>query len=97
MYINAQISSRGDRSLIKLDVVGGMMLNRRSHNITAGGVVLTVTADETTLNTRYDDICAALESGDVTIYDCNKDVGYWKPATPKRAPAKKAPPKKEAP
>ena len=97
MFINTQVDSRGDKSLVKLDVVGGMTLDVRGHNISAGTIALANDNDDDALNARYDDICAALEAGDVIVYDCNKEVGYWKPATPKRAPAKKAPPKKEAP
>ena len=97
MYVLAQVDSRGNRNLVNLVTVGGVTLEASRQFIQGGTVVFYSSTDANSLNARFDDICAAVEAGDVTIYDCNKEVGYWKPATPKRAPAKKAPPKKEAP
>jgi len=92
MYVNAKITGSGTRNLVNLDLSIGMKLDSRRTQLSVGNVVVLNSATEEDLESRYQDICDALVDGNVNVYDCNKDIGYWKPA-PKRAVA----PKKAAP
>ena len=93
MYVNAKITGSGTRNLVNLDLSIGMKLDSRRTQLSVGNVVVLNSATEEDLESRYQDICDALVEGNVNVYDCNKDIGYWKPTAPKRAPAaaKKAP------
>lgn len=53
------------------------------------GTVAATSNDADALSARFEDIVDALNSGDVTVYDVRKDVGYWKPKTRAHSTAKK--------
>ena len=90
MFVNTQTSGNGGRSLINLNVIGGFVLSPNDLQILSSGVLIASAPTTEELAERYNDICDALASGNVDIYDADKVCGYWKAAdTPKRSVARK--------
>ena len=90
MIVNTQTSGSGGRSLINLNVIGGFVLSPNDLQILSSGDLIASAPTTEKLAERYDDICDALASGNVDIYDADKACGYWKAAdTPKRSVARK--------
>ena len=94
MFVNTQKGSKGGRSLVNLNVIGGFIMSPDDLQILSSGVLIASAPTAEKLAERYDDICDALASGNVDIYDADKACGYWKAAdTSKRTlPKKKATP-----
>ena len=94
MFVNTQTSGNGGRSLINLNVIGGFVLSPNDLQILSTNVLIASASSAEALAERYNDICDALTSGNVVIYDADKACGYWKAAdTSKRTlPKKKATP-----
>ena len=92
MYIYGQFNSGVTRSLINANLTSLIRYNSRRDEVSVDDVVIASSAKNSDVSARFDDICAAIADGNVNLYDCNKEIGYWKPAQ-KRTPAaaKKAP------
>lgn len=81
MYIRSQKSGTGDCTLVCI-ADGRTPLELQNFgdgaSITAGNTALVNTSDVDEVNERFDDIVAAVEAGK-GFYNCNDDVGAWKP------------------
>ena len=77
------------------DTFGSIALRTGYIGFPGAGEYIAQNEDQSVLEERFLDIVAAIESGDVRVYDTRKAVGYWKPkparAAKKPAAAKKAP------
>ena len=93
MYILKNESNRS--YLANLEQNGGINLQSGKIRFNNGGnfYILHNVSDEE-LESRFNDIVAALASKKVDIYDADKPVGYWKPkpSTHTKAEAKASPP-----
>ena len=92
MYIKVKTEARS--FLGNLDTYGGINTDngRVSFNIPTVSRILNG-GSSADIDARFDDICDALDSGKVVVYDANKPVGYWKPKTTHKKAASKAPAK----
>ena len=93
MYIIAQYQEGGTRYLVNLNSAGTLKTSSQGHELNAGNWVIASNYQDSDVNLadRFLDICEALDAGNVNVYDCNKAVGFWKPAPKKSAGPKKAP------
>ena len=90
MFINTVPSTDGSRALLSLADGVPIELAAPRNRIKSGAQVVFSSRDPEELTARYNDICAAIVDGGVTVYDCTKRVGYWKKSAAAAA-------KKEAP
>ena len=86
MFVNTVPARNGDRSLIRVGAQEPLDLVVSRARIASGPNLVYGNENLEELRTRYADICDALASGNVTIYECAEAVGYWKP---KPKPARK--------
>ena len=95
MYVN--IKTTGDRCLVNLKGVLNMTAESSRSRITVTNsnriVFATVYSGEDYLE-RYSDIAEALIN-EVPVYDCNKEVGYWKHSSTASHKSHPAPKKSE--
>ena len=84
MFIKNQPTTDGDRALIPLNEAQALELVTDRMRLKSGNILVYKNDDLEALNARFDDICDAVVSGNVEIYDVNEPVGYWKPKPARR-------------
>ena len=89
------LTQSGDRMYLQnIDTFGSIALRAGYIGFPGAGEYIAQSTDQSELEERFLDIVAAVDSGDVNVYDTRKAVGYWKPKparAKKPAAAKKAP------
>ena len=93
MLIKAHVRGGKSRLLVNLNSVPTITVNSQQSELTVGNWIVTNSTTDPDIDGRFQDICDAIVDGSISLYDCNKAIGYWKPPAQKRAPAaaKKAP------